>query len=100
MIYVRWRKGESRRQRELPPLSPDHPCAAQPCVRCDYDVAQPGKPVTIVAVGPVDDDERARFDEGRWCNVGAVLMHSDCLAGMSDAELEVLMLELVVVGDA
>ena len=101
MIYVRWRKGESRRGAVFPSPQPDHFLYDQRCPRCNNFLSVPmlrTPEVQLIAVGPVDLDEAARYAEGRWFNAGAVALHEACATGMSDEDLDLLCSELEVTG--
>lgn len=97
--YVRWAPAESRRVREFDgPLAADHPAFLAPCPFCTYrlgdDVGgQPG--VALVALGPDDDETRERHEAGRWYSALAIVVHTKCVRGMDDAELEQACTELV-----
>lgn len=94
MIYVRWKRGESRRGAVFPAVSPDHFLWNEPCVQCSHLLGN-GEEIQLVAVGPVDDDERERHNADRWYNAGAVALHRRDVDTMSDAELDALCAELV-----
>lgn len=55
MIYVRWRRGASRRCRSFPPLPADHPSVDHPCPGCGLSLGTVAS-VQLIAVGPVDPD--------------------------------------------
>lgn len=95
MIYVRWRAGEPRRVSTFPPLSADHPSVATACVVCSTTLGTDA-PVTLVAVGPLDDEARERHDAGRWFNAGAAAVHEDCVAQLTEVDLGMLVAELTV----
>lgn len=96
MIYVRWRRDQSRRCRVFPPLAPDHPHAHVPCPSCGTAVGSV-VPVQLIAVGPTDDEDRVRHEELRWYNAGAVVAHKGCVDALSESDVERLVsgLELV-----
>lgn len=98
MIYVRWKRDESRRGRVFPPPQPDHFLYDQPCFRCNNLLSVPvnrAPEIQLIAVGPVDEDEQIRHNEGRWYNAGAVALHHACASGMTDEDLDQLCSELV-----
>lgn len=94
MIYVRWQKGYKRRGREFTQHSPD--IDKLECPHCGYSIGSDRGPYTLVAVGPVDDDEQERYEAGKWFNAGAVTIHSACLARLDNPALEQLVSELIV----
>jgi hypothetical protein len=96
MIYVRWRKGESRRGRVFPEAGA---ASDLPCPFCTVRLGD-DPPIQLIAVGPeIDDPEAVRkYAEGRWHTATAVALHADCAAEMTDDALEVLISELVLVG--
>ena len=96
MIYVRWRRGESRRGRVFPAPQPGHPLHATDCVACGGALYSDSGDIVLIAVGPVDEDERERHEAGRWYNAGAVAVHVADVESMTDAELDALCAELVI----
>lgn len=95
MIFVRWKRGESRRGRVFPGPVDGDPLFNDRCVQCGDYLGGNGD-IQLIAVGPVSEDERGRHDEGRWYNAGAVALHRVDVDGLSDAELDALCAELVV----
>jgi hypothetical protein len=97
MIYVRWKKDESRRGRVFEPVGDERPdIAAMECVICFENIGTK-RGYQLLVVGPTDDEDRKKHDEGRWYSAGATLTHEDCLRGMGDAGLNFLANELRVV---
>ena len=92
MIYVRWRKGESRRGRVFPQAGQ---IGYQPCPHCGVPLAA-DLPIQLIAVGPDDDEGCSRYEAGRWFSCTAVAMHASCADCLTDDELETLISELVL----
>lgn len=78
MAFVRWRSGDSREGRVLPPMSADHPAFTDPCPACRTPLGD-GRPVQLLAIGPTDDEDRARHTNGAWYSALALLFHTACL---------------------
>ena len=96
MIYIRWKRGEPRRGRTFPALTPDHPSYQHPCPECGGMLGAAER-VVLIAVGPVGDDGRDRHDAGRWYSAGGVLAHETCVDHLDEPALDRLAAELVVV---
>jgi hypothetical protein len=63
------------------PLTPDHPLvgdAQQACPFCKTGFAA-GEYVTLWAIGPTDDDNRAKADRGAAYTAEAAVCHWDCV---------------------
>ena len=88
MYYVRWKKGENVRGRVFPPLDSDHPSTGTDCLLCDI-VLSNGTEVQLLAVGPDPQDEESieKFEQDRWFNALAVLVHHACAEQCSDVDL-------------
>lgn len=72
--------------RKMGPLKDDHPMVIEerPCAACNVPL-QSGDAVTIIALGPGDDDEeRKRMREGRPYNAVADVVHWACATGETD----------------
>lgn len=52
------------------------------------------EPVQLLVVGPDDDEGRERHDAGRWYTALAVVVHEQCLARLSDDQVEAMVSEL------
>jgi hypothetical protein len=88
VIYVRWRRGESRRGKVCGPLAPDHGMHGADCVLCEQPLA--GEPVQLIIVGPHPDDPNAedKHEAGRWYNASAAIGHEGCVTASSDERLD------------
>lgn len=90
--FVRWKADEPRAGRVFPPLTADHPGAALPCLVCNQPLGD-GRQVQLFAVGPYDDETRAKHAEGRWYTAEAALFHIGCAEAVSAAFLDWLTVE-------
>lgn len=95
MIYVRWKKGESRRGREF--TGKDPAINRMACTSCLWPIGDDPGSYTLVAVGPLSPEDEALYEAGKWFNAGATLLHTSCLDRLNDLELDQLCRELVVV---
>lgn len=94
LTYVRWRKGDSRRMREFPALTSEHPSYTTPCLLCGYSLGSDTGGVQLLAVGPDDDENRTKHEQGRWYSAAALIVHTSCLADLDDAHIETLVADL------
>jgi hypothetical protein len=96
VIYVRWRKGESRRGRVFPEAGE---IGGLPCPWCSRALHL-RLPIQLIAVGPEVDNPEAmsKYAEGRWFTCAATAMHASCAEYLDDDRLEILVSELEVVG--
>lgn len=100
MIYVQWKKGESRRGKMFEPLGIENArddIASMQCPFCQYPIGNM-KRYGLLIVGPMPDDEEAlaKYETDRWHNAGAAVMHEACFGYLTDAGLEWLVGELTV----
>jgi hypothetical protein len=99
IMFVRWRRGESRRGPTLGPLDPAHPAAPARCVLCVRPLGC-HRSTQLLIVGPrVDDvaDNNAHHAHA-WYPALAVIVHTDCMrAHHTDEALEDIVLRLVPV---
>lgn len=66
------------RIRDFLALSADHPLRDTPCGTCGEVLGD--SPVTLMAVGPMDDEDQGRHDAGLWYSAGGVMVHTgDCV---------------------
>jgi hypothetical protein len=85
VAYVRWKPGEPRESLLLGPLTPDHPAAQFPCLCCGEPLAD-GRPVQLLAIGPDDEDSRAKCAAGGWHTALALPLHAECIGTTVQAE--------------
>lgn len=83
--FVRWRAGARRESRVLPPLAGDHPAANRPCPACWIPLGD-GRPVQLLAIGPIDDETRVQHAARCWYSALALLLHAECLGTAPAAE--------------
>jgi hypothetical protein len=81
-VPVRWRAGEPRRCRALPPLSAEHPAASWTCPICRRAIG------TVAAVQLVVVEPAAAAST--WGTVCALVAHEACVAPLTDDELALL----------
>jgi len=103
VIFVRWRRGESRLGKTFDGLDETDASAAHPCIVCGYANGA-GVPVQLFIVGPLPDaehvEDREKFEAGRWFNAGAAVGHASCLAALTPDELDALAAQCVPASDA
>lgn len=96
LTFLRWKRGEPRRGRPFPALQLGHPSYDTACVLCNYSLGSDLGGVTLVAVGPSDEEDREHHNAGRWYSAMAVLVHTTCSEHINDLDLELVVAELVV----
>ena len=66
-------------ERRFPPMTPDHPLAAERCPVCDWPL---GEKVTVLVFCGIAPEDRK---DGGWTTGGSVAVHAEC-AGVSEEE--------------
>lgn len=105
MTHVWWRAGGPRRGRIIAPIASSHPGYPAPCLLCPRPLGGQGTQaldLQLLVVGPARGDQEAaqRHDAGHWYNAAALVVHAECLALMTDDDIERLVPELVMVARA
>jgi hypothetical protein len=80
LTYMRWQKDEPREGRVFPPLPLTHPSYTTPCLLCTDPLGN-GHKVQLLALGPEDEEDRAKFATGGWISALAMLLHAACIQG-------------------
>jgi hypothetical protein len=96
MIYIRWRRGASRRGRVYQTAGT---LGFLPCPHCRrrLDAWTDDPAIQLIAVGPDSDAAGAEHAAGHWYAATAVPMHETCALSNTDADLETLINQLVVI---
>lgn len=91
MYYVKWAEGQPRRGRTFDHIG----TTGVECVSCEQEI-HTDSPVTLMAVGPVDDEDKVNTASVKWFLCGAAPLHASCADQLDEASMTALAAELTV----
>lgn len=78
ITYVRWRRDQPREGGVCKLLEPGNAMALWDCPACGRPLGTE-HPVQLLAIGPLNDEDRDRHRAGGWYSAVALVMHAHCL---------------------